>query len=140
MKKIILTIVILSIVAAVSAQNNAIRVVKSGKGTPVLFLPGFTSPGSVWKETMTNLKGNYQSHFISYAGFNGIAPIRMPWYETIKKEMIDYIQSEKLTGLIIIGHSMGGTLAIDIAAELPSQVKTLVLVDALPCMRELMMP
>ena len=141
MKRIILTIGITTvIVAAVAGQNNAIRVAKLGWGTPALFLPGFTSPGSVWIETMTNLKGNYESHFVSYAGFNGIAPIKMPWYETIKQELIGYIQREKLNDLIIIGHSMGGTLAIDIAAELPSHVKTLVLVDALPCMRELMMP
>src|SRR5687768_8388411 len=104
MKKIFLTVaLIVTIIAALSAQNNAIRVSKSGKGTPVIFMPGFTSPGSVWKETMTNLKGNYQSHFISYAGFNGIPPIKMPWYETIKKELIEYIQREKLSDVIIIG-------------------------------------
>ncbi len=35
---------------------------------------------------------------------------------------------------------MGGTLAIDIAAALPNKIVKLVLVDALPSMRELMMP
>jgi pimeloyl-ACP methyl ester carboxylesterase len=141
MKKIILTLgLFVAIVAAVSAQNNAIRVSKSGNGTPILFLPGFTTPGSVWKETVSSLKGNYQSHLISYAGFNGIAPIKMPWYETIKKETIDYIKKENLRDVVIIGHSMGGTLAVDIAAEIPSQVNKLILVDALPCMRDLMMP
>jgi pimeloyl-ACP methyl ester carboxylesterase len=141
MKKIILTLgLVIAITAVLCAQNNAIRVSKSGKGTPILFLPGFTTPGSVWKETVSSLKGNYQSHLISYAGFNGIAPIKMPWYETIKKETIDYIKKENLKDVVLIGHSMGGTLAIDIAAEIPSHIKKLILVDALPCMRDLMMP
>jgi pimeloyl-ACP methyl ester carboxylesterase len=141
MKKLVLTLgLLVAIVAAIYAQQNAIRIVKEGKGSPIIFLPGFTTPGSVWKETVHNLKGNYQSHLVSYAGFNGIAPIKMPWYETIKKETLQYIANEKLTDIIIIGHSMGGTLAIDIAAEIPGTVKKIVLVDALPCMRDLMMP
>jgi pimeloyl-ACP methyl ester carboxylesterase len=141
MKKIILTLgLIIAVAAAVFSQNNAIRVTKEGKGTPILFLPGFTTPGSVWKETVSSLKGSYQAHLVSYAGFNGIAPIKMPWYETIKNETLQYIAKENLTDVIIIGHSMGGTLAIDIAATLPAKVKKIILVDALPCMRDLMMP
>src|SRR5687767_1451738 len=116
MKKIIFTIgLIIAVVAVVFSQNNAIVITKSGKGPAIIFLPGFTTPGSVWKETVKNLKGNYQYHFVSYAGFNGIPPIKMPWYETIKNETLQYIANEKLTDVIIIGHSMGGTLAIDIA-------------------------
>jgi pimeloyl-ACP methyl ester carboxylesterase len=141
MKKLILTVgLIIAVVAAVFSQNNAIRITKEGKGIPILFLPGFTTPGSVWNETVKSLKGNYQSHLVSYAGFNGIAPIKMPWYETIKSETLQYIASENLSEIIIIGHSMGGTLAIDIAAAIPSKVKKIILVDALPCMRDLMMP
>ena len=141
MKKFITTLgLITAVVAAVYGQNHAIRVSKEGRGSAILFLPGFTTPGSVWKETVQNLNGKYQSHLISYAGFNGIAPIKMPWYESIKNETLQYIANEKLSDLIIIGHSMGGTLAIDIAAAIPTKVKKIILVDALPCMRDLMMP
>jgi pimeloyl-ACP methyl ester carboxylesterase len=35
---------------------------------------------------------------------------------------------------------MGGNLAIDIASELPNRVSEIVIVEALPCMREVMMP
>mgnify|MGYP001806349935 CR=1 FL=1 len=122
------------------AQNPAIKVEKSGKGTPVLFLPGFITPGSMWIETANNLKGKYEAHFVSYAGFNGIAPIAMPWYSTIKKELIDYVKANKLKRLILIGHSMGGNLAVDMAAELGDVVEKVIIVDALACMREVMMP
>jgi len=64
----------------------------------------------------------------------------MPWYESIKKELLAYIRTENLETISIVGHSMGGNLAVDIAAELPDLVKNLVIVDAIPCMRDLMMP
>jgi pimeloyl-ACP methyl ester carboxylesterase len=122
------------------SQSSAIRVQKSGKGAPIIFMPGFITPGSVWDETIKNLNGKYESHQVSYAGFNGIAPIPMPWYDAIKKELVSYIKTNKLTNVKLIGHSMGGNLATDIAAELGSTIDHVIIVDALACMRDVMMP
>lgn len=140
MKKRIITLALLFTVTIALCQQNAIHVEKNGKGMPILFLPGFASPTYVWDETIKNLKGEFEHHVVAYAGFNGMAPIPMPWYETIKRELIAYLQKEKLTHIRIIGHSMGGNLAVDIAAEVPDQVASIIIVDALPCMRELWMP
>lgn len=139
MKKFVIFAALLICLSAF-AQNPAIRVEKNGTGTTIIFLPGFTTPGSVWNETIKNLKGRYQSHLVSYAGFNGISPIERPWYQTIKSELLKYIEVNKLSNINIVGHSMGGTLAMDIAAAVPDKVDKIILVDALPCMRELMMP
>ncbi|PCI33238.1 MAG: alpha/beta hydrolase [Flavobacteriaceae bacterium] len=111
-----------------------------GKGKPILYLPGFTVSGSIWKETIENLSLKRKSYLFSYAGFNGNKPIEMPWYDTIKKSIIQYIKTNNLNKIVIIGHSMGGNLAVDIASELPNRVSKIVIVEALPCMREVMMP
>jgi pimeloyl-ACP methyl ester carboxylesterase len=140
MERIILTTALCVLQAVLYAQAPAIHVQEEGKGQAIFFLPGFTSPGSVFAETAHHVKGKYKKYFVSYAGFNGLAPIPMPWYETIKQELISYIKNKRLSNLILIGHSMGGTLALDLAAELPAQVTKLVIIDALPCMREIMMP
>ena len=42
--------------------------------------------------------------------------------------------------LTLIGHSMGGNLATEVAAAMPERVQQLIIVDAIPCMRALMMP
>lgn len=123
-----------------SKDSSPIHIETIGEGKPILYLPGFTSPGSVWKETIENINLKGESHLISYAGFNGNAPIEIPWYDSIKKSLIIYLIDKELVEVTIIGHSMGGNLAVDIAAELPNRVSKIVIVDALSCMRELMMP
>ncbi|KAA1243903.1 alpha/beta fold hydrolase [Aquimarina sp. RZ0] len=140
MKNFRIIFLLLAVINLGFSQTTAIKVEIIGKGDPVLFLPGFTNPGSIWKETVHQLQGNHKSYLISYAGFNGNAPIEMPWYDTIKNELIDYIKTNNLTNVQIIGHSMGGNLAIDIAVALPKKIESLVIVDSIPCMRELMMP
>lgn len=122
------------------AQYSAIRVAKSGTGNPVLFLPGFTSPGSVWEETSRQLAGNHTNLFVTYAGFNNVPPVETPWYDKVKSDLIKFLKAEKLQNLTIIGHSMGGTLALDIAAQEPDLVSQLIIVDGLPCMLDVMMP
>ena len=139
MKKATLVITLLFL-AHFGFTQSAISVAKSGIGNPIIFLPGFTTPGSVWDETIKHLDESYESHIVSYAGFNGLAPIDTPWYGIVKKQLADYIKKEKLSNVTIIGHSMGGNLAISLASAFPSQVTGLILVESIPCMRELMMP
>ncbi len=139
MKKGIFVIMLLCI-ARIAFSQSAIHVEKRGSGDPIIFLPGFTCPGSVWKETIKHLNGSYESHTISYAGFNGLQPVDTPWYDVLKKDLTNYIRNENLTKITLIGHSMGGNLAIDLAAEFPDRVTGLILVESIPCMRELMMP
>ena len=43
-------------------------------------------------------------------------------------------------GVHLIGHSMGGNLAAELAADLPERIGRVIIVDALPCMRCVMMP
>ena len=140
MKIIFICLAMLFLTASSFCQSGAIKVVKTGKGKPVIFLPGFTTPGTVWNQTIDNLKTERESHIISYAGFNGVSPIDTPWYPRIKQALLQYIKEENLSQLIIVAHSMGGNLAIDIAAALPQKVDKLILADAIPCMRDLMMP
>jgi len=112
----------------------------TGEGQPILYLPGFATPGDIWTETVTHVNLDRKSYLFSYAGFNGNPPIEMPWYATIKTAIIDYIKANSMSDVIIMGHSMGGNLAIDIAAALPNTISKIIIVDALACMRDVMMP
>lgn len=131
---------LLLVCAQTYAEPPAFTVDNTGSGQPVFFLPGFATPGEVWLETANALPPGYEKYFFTYAGFGGREAIAMPWYAKIRDALIAYIREENLTNLYLVGHSMGGNLATEIAAQLPQRVDKLVLLDALPCMREVMMP
>jgi pimeloyl-ACP methyl ester carboxylesterase len=122
------------------AQHKAVYTEKTGTGPVVIFLPGFTTPGDIWEENILRLDEEYTTITVSYAGFNGLPAIDMPWYETIVSELKTYIEEENIAHFSLVGHSMGGMLAMELAAEFPERIDKLIIVDALPCMRALMMP
>jgi pimeloyl-ACP methyl ester carboxylesterase len=140
MKKLTTLLICACMGVTLLAQSPAISVKVSGQGTPLIFLPGFACPGSVWDSTVKNLEPGYQAHLVTYAGFDNLKPIPMPWYPALKEALAQYILNQKMEKVYIVGHSMGGNLATDLANALPDRVTKILLVDAIPCMRELMMP
>ena len=139
MKKSLLLICFALLLQTMVVAQSSISVKTSGSGDPILYLPGFATPGEVWNETAANLS-QYSAHMVTYAGFGGMAPVEMPWYEKLKTDLIDYITKNNLTNLTLIGHSMGGNLAIDLAVALPNRIKKIVIAETLACMRDVMMP
>lgn len=142
MKRLItitLSLIVL-VINTINAQNKALRIEEVGTGKPIILLPGFATSSSVWDQTIENLKGNHKFIKVTYAGFDGVAPVELPWYPKLVDDLLSYINDNKLNDIQIIAHSMGGNLAIDLAAQLGKRVSKMILVDALPCIRETIMP
>lgn len=106
MKKSLLLLFAMILVQNFLFAQSSISVKPSGKGQPILFLPGFATPGEVWNGTTSQLS-DYQSHVVTYAGFGGVAPVEMPWYAKLKSDLIQYIEANQLQKIILVGHSMG---------------------------------
>lgn len=141
MKKRILLIVIagICVLAAVQAQP-AFRVSVTGKGEPVLLFPGFACTGEVFDETVKALSGRYECHVFTFAGFGGVPAIEKPWLPKVKEQVAAYVKEKKLNKPVIIGHSLGGTLGLWLAATEQNLFKKVIAVDALPCNGSVMMP
>lgn len=136
----LLYVIFFTLTVNFSYSQEAIHVKTQGDGQPVLMLPGFANSAEVWSETGANLKGSYQFHLVNYAGFNGLKPIETPWLPKVKEGLKDYIIQNDLRNLTIIGHSLGGTLAIYLAGELQDHVQQIIIVDGLPNTSKLMFP
>jgi pimeloyl-ACP methyl ester carboxylesterase len=108
----------------------------SGTGRPVIQIPGLGCSGDVWTETIAHLasKGAVQTHVIDVAGFGGRPAIDVPLNATVRTELARYIRDRKLDHPVIIGHSMGGFLALWLAASEPDLVGPTVVVDAAPAL------
>lgn len=124
-------------------ETNLLKVEVSGQGQPVVMIPGLTCSGDVWHETVEQLKANYECHVITLPGFAGQAPIHDhegQYLEKMKELVINYIQDNKLKKPIIMGHSLGGFLALQITISKPNLPSKLVIVDSLPFLSALQMP
>jgi N-formylmaleamate deformylase len=138
MKTLCLSLLILG--AALAAETPAFHVDISGKGKPMILIPGFASSGATWDSTVARYKGQYQCHVLTLAGFAGQPRIEAPFLETVRKELAVYIRKNKLEKPVIVGHSLGGVLALWLAEQEPDLVGPLVIVDSLPFLAAVMNP
>ncbi|QIX62829.1 alpha/beta hydrolase [Hymenobacter sp. BT18] len=109
-----------------------VRVV--GKGQPMLLIPGLTCPGAVWDETVAHYQKQYQCHIVSLAGFGGTAApaSTSQLLQNVRDQLLTYIQTQKLTKPTVVGHSLGGFVALWMSSTRPEAVGPLVIVDSLP--------
>ena len=116
--------------------SDRIVVTVEGQGKDVILIPGLSSSPRVWAEMTAALPG-YRYHKVQVRGFGGLdkggnteGNVAAP----VAEEIARYIAENKLGKVAVIGHSMGGTMAMMLAARHPDQVSKLMVVDMLPFM------
>lgn len=111
---------------------SAFRVHITGQGSPMILIPGLSSSGDTWKGTVAHFGDHYKCYVLTLAGFAGVPPIHGPFLSTVRGQLAAYIQANHLDKPIIVGHSLGGNVALDLAAHDPNLVGPVVIVDSLP--------
>ncbi len=107
----------------------------SGKGNQtIIFIPGFACSGDVWKETIADYEKSNTCIVLTMPGIAGVPPLQTATISYWEKIIADYIIDHKIDHPIVVGHSMGGVLALLLAADHPDQISKIVIVDALPCL------
>ena len=113
-------------------QQKSFKVEVYGSGQPIILIPGYSCSGDVWKATVDNLKGNYQLHVLTLAGFAGVPPIDTPILKTVKNDLIKYVKDNHLNKPVLIGHSLGAFMSLWVASEEPSLFSKILCVDGVP--------
>jgi pimeloyl-ACP methyl ester carboxylesterase len=120
----------------ITAAPTRFSVVIEGPATApaIILIPGLASSREDYSAEAKLLAPNYRLHLIQIAGFSGepagpnaSGPILAP----IVEQLHDYIVTNKLHPAII-GHSLGGLLAMMLAQSHPDDVSKLLIVDTLP--------
>ena len=117
--------------------SDRIHVAVEGQGPDVILIPGLSSSPEVWQGTVDHLNGAYRVHRIHVQGFagapaegNATGPVAAP----VAEEIARYIREQGLTKPAVVGHSMGGTMGMMLAARHPDLVGRLMVVDMIPFM------
>jgi pimeloyl-ACP methyl ester carboxylesterase len=69
---------------------------------------------------------------LTLAGFAGEPPIQGPLLATVREDLAAYVQQQHLQKPVIVGHSLGGSVALDLAEHYPNLSGPMVIVDSLP--------
>lgn len=118
-----------------AAQPARFSVVVEGRGPDVILIPGLTSSRRVFDAAAASLGGHYRLHRLQIAGFGG-EPARGnaqgEVLANVVEELHAYIQANRLAHPAIVGHSIGGLIALMLAERHPDDAGKLLIVDALP--------
>lgn len=120
--------------APFSSDRISVEVVGSGKD--VILIPGLSSSPEVWQSTVQAVPG-YRYHLVHVKGFAGAAPganANGPFLDPVAHAISEYIAANKLEAPALVGHSLGGSIAMRLATHHPEQVGKLMVVDMLPFM------
>ncbi len=104
-------------------------------GPDVILIPGLATPREVFRPLADALKGKARLHLIELRGFAPGDPgpnARGGAIAGLVEGLADYIAAHKLAHVRIVGHSLGGFAALELAQTHPGGIDGVMIVDALP--------
>jgi pimeloyl-ACP methyl ester carboxylesterase len=100
---------------------------------PLLFLHGWQADGRVWTQLATSFEDRYRTIVLDLRGAGASNAAPGPFtVERFAADAGDLIDALGLDPAVVIGHSMGATVAMRLAIDRPEAVEALVLVAPVP--------
>jgi pimeloyl-ACP methyl ester carboxylesterase len=110
----------------------------AGQGEPVVVIHGGGGDASTWRNNITELAGRYTVYAPDLPGYGSSQPLAGDYYIPELVEFVDrFAGSLGLEKFYLIGHSLGGGIALNYTLKSPHKVKKLVLVSSLCLGREI---
>lgn len=125
--------------------SDRIAVERTGNplGKPVILIPGMASTSAVWQKLAPALASDYDLHLVNVRGFgeypaegNASGLVGAPSAAEVQR----YIDEMELQDPAIIGHSMGGQMALRIAADGKDRIGRVMVLDSSPFFPSLIDP
>lgn len=113
------------------------EVEKIGQGdTTLLIIPCMSCRWKSWETFMQRNSDRYTMYAVTLPGFGGTArpdlPLNSdgtPWRDNALKQLSDLMQSEKMRDVVVVGHSFGTMVAVQLAVRNPDRIVKLINVD-----------
>jgi len=105
-------------------------------GTPgrraLVFIPGLTCGPWEWAGEIARFSPSYTIYALTLPGFDGHPAIKPPLFTTVANDFWTLLQTRSIVKPTVIGHSLGGTLAIMLAEQNSDKLGGVISVDGLP--------
>lgn len=105
-----------------------VRYQAAGQGEPVVLVHGLSGSTRWWARTVPALAEQYTVYLVDLPGFGGHRrfPQRLR-FSDFASWLLQWLDALHLDRIRLIGHSMGGALAIQVSAQRPDAIQQLVL-------------
>ena len=108
-----------------------LELLEAGEGHPLIYLHGFLEPAGCWAEHLALFARDHRVFAPAHPGFAGSC--RPEWMESVDDLAylyLDLIARLDLREVRLVGHSLGGWIAAELAVRCSRELSRLVLVDA----------
>ena len=103
-----------------------------GKGQPMLILHGYFGMSDNWKTLGVQFATNFEVHLIDQRNHGRSFHSDEFDYELLVEDLHFYIEHHSLEHVVLLGHSMGGKVAMKFAVTYPEYVNKLIVADIGP--------
>lgn len=104
-----------------------------GEGKPFVILHGFLGMSDNWKTLGQKFSENgFQVHLLDQRNHGKSFHSDEFNYEALAEDLNDYCESKELNDIVLLGHSMGGKVAMLFATLYPEKVSKLMVADISP--------
>lgn len=115
---------------AAQAPAPALKTTDLGKGTTIVLVPGLGSQRMQWMPTARKLLANHKVVLVDLPG-HGDSPMPDPFSLEAAAELLDgVLAKQNPDSTIVVGHALGGMLAVMAAKAHPERVKGVMVIDA----------
>ncbi len=112
---------------------GTMRVESYGSGSPALvFVPGLDCGSWVWDSAVRLYSGTHAVYVVTLAGFDGLPPPAKPGIDGADASLLELLTKHGIDRPVLIGHSLGGFLALRFGSEHSNLVRGIVAVDGTP--------
>jgi pimeloyl-ACP methyl ester carboxylesterase len=104
------------------------------QGRPLILVPGLASGSWVWQDTIRAFAADHAVYVLTLPGFDGRPPAGPAPFAAARAAIEELIASRHLAKPVIVGHSLGGILALAVAEDKAAAIGGIVSIDGLPVM------
>jgi pimeloyl-ACP methyl ester carboxylesterase len=114
-------------------ETGGILVERHGsRGRPLILIPGLAGGSWVWQDTVRAFAPDHAVYVLTLPGFDGRPAAGPAPFAAARAAIEELIASRRLARPVLVGHGLGGMLALAVAEDRPTAIGGVVSIEGLP--------